>query len=255
VYLALLEVVNDSVKKEELLELLGHAYFKGGFLQRSKEIYLKILKFSPRNKISLNALLIIYQKLNDYEKAIEVLFVLYELEQDISKDLMYMQTLQLIDNPMMSFDKKANRLLEIFCNDRSIERFTIQFLINYNKQLFWENCSEFNLPNCIDLLWYLDFNDIDFDVVNKHKFLQELYTAKGYIDTSDTSDIFELAVLISTKKSTSQVEADLNFEFLCSKCKKTHPIYESRCPHCFHILTFIVEPKLAQQSLNMASFL
>jgi hypothetical protein len=39
VYLALLEVVNDSVKKEELLELLGHAYFKGGFLQRSKEWY------------------------------------------------------------------------------------------------------------------------------------------------------------------------------------------------------------------------
>lgn len=47
VYLALLEHVTERVKKEELLELLGKTYFKGGFLQRSKEIFLKILKFSP----------------------------------------------------------------------------------------------------------------------------------------------------------------------------------------------------------------
>jgi len=36
VYLSLLEVVQDRVKKEELLELLGNTYFKGGFLQSLK---------------------------------------------------------------------------------------------------------------------------------------------------------------------------------------------------------------------------
>ena len=59
VYLTLLEHVNDRVKKEELLELLGTTYFKGGFLQRSKDIFLRILKFSPRNKNALKYLLLV----------------------------------------------------------------------------------------------------------------------------------------------------------------------------------------------------
>ena len=68
VYLTLLEHVKDRVKKEELLELLGTTYFKGGFLQRSKDIFLRILKFSPRNKDALLYLLIIHEKLKDYKK-------------------------------------------------------------------------------------------------------------------------------------------------------------------------------------------
>jgi hypothetical protein len=145
--------------------------------------------------------------------------------------------------------------MDMFIQDNELEKLTLQFLLKYNKELFWQNCNKFNISNCIDLLWFLDFNDINFDAVKTNKLLEELYTAKGYIDISTSSDIFELAVLISTKKSTSKVDIDLSFEFLCKKCKKTHPIYKSRCPHCQNILTFIVEPKLAKQSLNMASFL
>lgn len=255
VYLALLEVVSDNVKKEELLEHLGKAYFKGGFLQRSKEIYLKILKFSSRNTTALNFLLIIYQKLNDYEKANEILVVLDELDCNVIQEKVYIDTLKLINDPVISFDKKATNLIEIFNENKLIERLAIQFLIKFNKPLFWKNIPSFDILNCIDLLWYLDFNDVDFDVVNKHKLLKELYTAKGYINSVNTSNIFELAVLISTKKSTSKVEVDLNFEFLCTSCKKTHPIYESRCPHCHNILTFIIEPKLSKQTLNISSFL
>ncbi len=255
VYLALLEVVKENVKKEELLELLGTAYFKGGFLQRSKDIYLKILEFSPRNTKALHFLLIIYQKLNEFDRASEVVSVLNELDEDIIFEKIYISTLKLLYEPTLSFDKKSIQLLEIFEKENNIQRLVIQFLIKFNKQMFWQNIDKFDILNCIDLLWYLDFNDIDFDIVNKHKILQELYTAKGYIDTSESSKIFELSVLISTKHSTSKVDADLNFEYICSKCKKTHPIYESRCPHCHSILTFIVEPKLARQTLNISSFL
>ena len=255
VYLALLEVVDEKVKKEELLELLGNAYFKGGFIERAKEIYLKIVKFSPRNKEILNLLLIIYDKLKEYEKANEVLVVLDELKFNIKLKKVYLDTLMVINDPIMLFEKKSLMLVEIFTENTSVEKLVVQFLLKYNKQLFWENCDKFNLVNCIDLLWFLDFNDINFDIVNEHKILQELYTAKGYIMTADTSDVFELAVLISTKKSTSPIDVNLNFEFLCTKCKRTHPIYESRCPHCQNILTFLVEPKLAKHSSNMLSFL
>ncbi len=253
VYLALLDVVKEQIKKEELLELLGTAYFRGGFLQRSKDIYLKILKFSPRNTVALKYLLIIFEKLNEYDRAKEILTILDELDYETTLKKIYINTLQLLYNPIISFDKKSSILLEKFEQNNNIQRLVITFLIKFNKPLFWKNIDKFDIANCIDLLWHLEFDDIDFDIVDKHTILKELYTAKGYIDTADTSKIFELAVLISTKKSTSKVDASLNFEFMCSSCKKTHPIYESRCPHCHSILTFTVEPKLAKNSLNLAS--
>jgi len=255
VYLSLLEVVTENIKKEELLEHLGLAYYKGGFLQRSRDIYLKILKFSPRNTTTLKSLLIIYQKLEEYDKAIEILVVLDELNHDIKIEKIYIKALKILNDPILSFDKKSSILMDMFRSNSSIERLFIDFLIKYNKPLFWKNIDKFNILNIIDLLWYLDFNDIDFEKVNNHQILQELYTAKGYINTANNSDIFELLALISIKKSKIEVNADLNFEFLCSKCKKTHPIYESRCPHCNSILTFIVEPKIAKQTSNLSSFL
>ncbi len=255
VYLTLLEVVDDNIKKEEILELLGSAYYKGGFLQRAKDIYLKILKFSARNLITLNALLIIYQKLNEYDKAMEILNVLDELGEDIELEKTYIKTLEILNSPVISYDKRSAILLDIFEQNTLIQRLVIEFLIKFNKQLFWNNIQHFNIINCIDILWHLDFNDINYDIVSQYPILEELYTAKGYIDTSDHSDIFEFMVLISIQKSPIKMEIDLNFEFMCTKCKKTHPIYESRCPHCNGILTFIVEPKLSRKTLNISSFL
>jgi tetratricopeptide (TPR) repeat protein len=255
VYLSLLEVVTENIKKEELLEHLGLAYFKGGFLQRSKDIYLKILKFSPRNTTALKSLLIIYQKLNQYDEAIEILVVLDELNHDVKMERVYIKSLKILNDPIISYEKRADILMDMFKQNNSIQRLLIEFLIKYNKPLLWKNINKFDIVNILDLLWYLDFNDIDFEIVNNHKILQQLYTAKGYVDISNDSKIFELHVLIATKKSRIDVKIDLNFEFLCSKCKKTHPIYESRCPHCNSILTFIVEPKIAKQTLNISSFL
>lgn len=255
IYLALLEVVKENIKKEELLELLGSAYFRGGFLQRAKDIYLKILKFSSRNQTALNFLLIIYQKLNEYDKASEILVVLDELGEDVELEKIYINTLKVLHDPLMSFEKKSAVLIQIFEKHTLVQRLVIDFLIKFNKSLLWKNIDKFDILNCVDLLWYLHFNDIDFNVVQQHKILQDLYTAKGYIDTSNDSDIFELELLISTKKSPIKVETNLNFEFICTKCKKTHPIYESRCPHCQNILTFHVEPRISRKSLNISSFL
>jgi len=246
VYLALLEHVKDNVKKEELLELLGTTYFKAGLLQRSKDIFLKILKFSPRNKTALHHLLIIYERLKDFKMAEEVLESLNEIDVDIFRDKFYISTLKIINDPTMSYEKKTKSLMAIFKINKITERLVAKFLIQFNKPLFWENISRFNHIKIIDLLWFLDFNDIDFDKVQDHKRLKEIYTAKGYIKSAIESDIFELYVLITLHHEKSKIKADLNFQYLCTKCKKIHPIYESRCPHCHSILTLKAEPLLAR---------
>ncbi|MEA3383451.1 MAG: tetratricopeptide repeat protein [Campylobacterota bacterium] len=255
VYLALLEHVKEPAKKEELLEYLGNSYFKSGLLQRSKDIYLKILKFSPRNKVALKHLLLVFQNLKDYDKASEVLDALQELEEDVVKEKIYINILKTINDPLLSFEKKSQQLYNNFIVNKKLERVVADYLVKFNKKLFWENIEKFNILKIIDLLWYFDFDDIDFDKVESNELLQDIYSAKGYINRSKGSKQFELSILISTKNSTSKVELDLNFEFICSKCKKIHPIYESRCPHCHEILTFISEPKLAKARLPMTSFL
>jgi len=253
VYLALLEHVKEPIKKEELLELLGEAYFKSGMLQRSKDIFLKILKFSPRNKIALHKLLLIFQHLNEFTRAKEVLDALEELDEDTLKERVYLKVLKIINDPILSFEKKSNELLENLKEKPALERLVVNFLVKFNKDLFWKNIKLFDIMNTVDLLWYLDFDDIDWEIVNENKILEDIYTAKGFIKKSNKSDNFELNVLIALKHSTTPSELDLNFEFLCKKCKKTHPIYESRCPHCEDTLSFIVEPKLGKATMSLAS--
>jgi len=116
----------------------------------------------------------------------------------------------------------------------------------YNKQYFWENSKSFNLSKIIDLLWYLDFDDIDFEAVKNNSLLEELYTAKGYLNSVKSSDLFEFNVLIATNAYENKIKINLNFDFVCVKCKKIHPIYATRCPHCNSILTLKVKANLAK---------
>jgi len=163
VYLTLLEHVKDRVKKEELLELLGATYFKGGFLQRSKDIFLRILKFSPRNKNALTQLLIIHEKLKEFEKAKEVTTCLEELNEDMQKDKVYLDALIIINDPVYSYEKRSDLLYKIFLDNPSIQRLFAEFLLQFNKPFFWENVDKFDVKNFTDLMWYLNFDDINFE--------------------------------------------------------------------------------------------
>jgi lipopolysaccharide biosynthesis regulator YciM len=252
VYLTLLEHVNDRVKKEELLQLLGSTYFKGGFLQRSKDVFLRILKFSPRNKEALTHLLIIHEKLKDFKKAKEITACLEELNKNVTKDQTYLDALVILYDPLYSYEKRTELLHKIYKKDKTIQRLFVQFLIQFNKEYFWSHIEEFDAESFIDLMWYLNFDDIDFEKVSKNNFLLELYNAKGYLDTLKSSKNFNFNILILLHKYSKEVTATLDFEFICTSCKHSHPIYENRCPHCHNILTFNVNHTLSK-SLDQAT--
>lgn len=246
VYLTLLEHVTDRVKKEELLELLGTTYFKGGFMQRSREIFLRILKFSPRNIKALKHLLVINEKLKEYEKALEVIDCLDEIGVDITKDKLFIETLIIINDPIESFEKKSEKLYGIFKENRLIEKLVVKFLLQYNKDLFWEHLNEFNMRKNVDIMWYLNFDDINFDKVSTNIFLNELYNAKGYLNTLDHSDDFVFDILMTLNNHEHKIPATIDFEFICTSCKHIHPIFDTRCPHCHSILTFDVKHNLVK---------
>ncbi|MGB0989613.1 MAG: tetratricopeptide repeat protein [Halarcobacter sp.] len=246
VYLALLEHVTDRVKKEELLELLGTTYFKGGFMQRAKEIFLKILKFSPRNTYALKYLLVVNEKLNDYKSAKEIIDCLSELEEEISNDNLFIETLIIINDPIKSFEKKSDELLEVLKENPQVQRLIAKFYLTYNKEFFWENIKLFNTSKLIDLMWYLNFEDIDFEKISEDKFLTELFNAKGYLNNINHSDDFVFDILIALNNHEHKIPATIDFEFICSSCKHVHPMFEARCPNCQSILTFDVKHHLTK---------
>ena len=251
VYLTLLEHVNDRVKKEELLELLGTTYFKGGFLQRSKEIFLRILKFSSRNKNALTHLLLVYEKLKDFHKAKEITTCLEELNKDMSIDKIYLDSLIILNDSILSYEKRTELLYEIFKENKIIERIFASFLIQFNKPFFWDHVNEFDCSKYIDVMWYLDFDDINFDKVVENQFLLELYNAKGYLNTLEHSNDFDFDILILINKHEHKIKASLDFEFICSSCKHSHPIFDTRCPHCHNILTLDVKHRLTKSFYMM----
>ena len=244
VYLSLLEVVQDRVKKEELLELLGNTYFKGGFLQRSKDVFLRILKFSPRNKSALKSLMLVCEKLKDYKKAKEITEALEELNVDIKVDRVYFETLLILNDPILSYEKRTELLYEIFKENQIIQRLFATFLIQFNREFFFNNINTFDCKKLIDILWYQRKDDIDFIKIKDNQFLNELYSAKGYINSVDSSNDFDLNILILINNYKKDIKTNLNFEFICTSCKHSHPFFESRCPNCHTVLSFEVKHHL-----------
>lgn len=246
VYLSLLEVVQDRVKKEELLELLGNTYLKGGFLQRSKDIFLKILKFSPRNKNALKSLMLVCEKLKDYKKAKEITEALDELNVDVKIDKVYFETLLILNDSILSYEKRTELLQELFKNNPLIERLFATFLIQFNKEFFFENINMFDCKKFIDILWYQRKEDINFVKIKNNQFLNELYSAKGYINSVDFSNDFDLNILILINNYKKEIKTNLNFEFICTSCKHSYPFFESRCPNCHSVLSLEVKHHLAK---------
>jgi len=104
-----IEIYNEILKlsdykdQKEIMFLLGKTYFKAGFLERSKQIFLKILSKNPRTPQALEKLLLVYEYMKDYKSALEVLEPLDELKQDISSDSTYLKSIALLNNVYCSW--------------------------------------------------------------------------------------------------------------------------------------------------------
>jgi hypothetical protein len=216
-------------------------------MQRSREIFLKILKFSPRNTKALKYLLIINEKLKEYKNASDIIECLNEIGTDTKNDKIFINTLKIINDSIDTYEIKSEKLYKIFKKNPLVERIIAQFYLQFNKDFFWKHVDEFDLEKFIDLMWYLNFDDIDFDKVSRNKFLNELYNAKGYLKTLKHSDDFVFDILIILNYHQYKVPTTINFEFICNSCKHMHPIFDTRCPHCHNILTFKVKHNLAKQ--------
>ena len=233
----------DGKNKKEVMYLLGKTYFKAGFLERSKHIFLEILSKYPRTPQALETLLLVYESLKDYKSALGVLEPLDELKQDITCDSIYLRSLTLLNSSSISEEEKTRQLIEIYKGSHKLGYMIFEYLFCVNPKLAWENFDSSQSAKLIDILWNVKTEDLDLEMIKENSYLRELYTARGDVDLTSKSSVFEFDALINLRNKTN---ATLSFEYICDDCKQIYPFAFNRCGFCHSIDKISVDFSLAK---------
>ena len=231
IYTELLKV-GDKKNYRDTLFLLGKTYFKAGFLERAKQVFLEILKNNPRTPQALNYLVLVYEQLRDYNSALEVLEPLEVLHKNTATQKTYLESLLILNDAKLSTGEKEIKLLNIYKKTAELTYLIFEYLFRMNPELAWKNFDTSKSELLVDVLWNLDKKNVDFKIVEKNGYLKELYSAKGYLEERVKSSVFEFDVLINLNKN---VNATLNFEYICDNCKQVFPFAFNRCSNCHSI--------------------
>lgn len=245
IYQNLVKHQKDPSQRRDTLFLLGRTYFKAGFLERARDLFLQILKANPRTPQALHYLLLVYEHLRQYNKALEVLEPLDELGEDATLDRLYLKTVSLINDVTIASEEKARALVEMYEASHQLSYLIFEYLFRHNPQLAWQHLDQSQCERLSDLFWQLQPEAYDLDIIAANGYLRELFSAKGAVKLAKESDIFELDVLIKLNQN-NHSGATLSFEYLCRECKHVLPFSFHRCPNCYAIDSIVCEPNLTK---------
>ena len=234
IYHELLANKANDINRKEIMFLLGKTYFKAGFLERSKNVFLEIVKASPRTPQALHYLLLIYERLKDYKAAQDVLEPMEELGEDVKSDRSYLECLLLLNDYAMDEKEKIEKLVAIYQKNRRLTHMIFEYLFRKDPKTAWKNLDLSQCQDISDLLWGLPKEALDFDIIAQNGYLRELFSAKGFVNMQDGSSVFEIDMLIHMQK-TGYKGATLTFEYICKGCKQIYPFAFARCPNCHTI--------------------
>jgi lipopolysaccharide biosynthesis regulator YciM len=241
IYQLSLERTHASHDRRDLLLQLAQAYFKAGFLQRTKETLLEILRYFPRTPEALHLLTVVYEQLHDYKGALSTLEPLSELNHKMSETKTYFKLLNTIHDPKQSSEEKITFLKTFYAKEEKFHRLIFEYLANHAPYEVLHLYREEHFDQLIDILWQIDLKY--FTHAPKTPKIEELISARGGKLT--LSNHFEFSVL--THLHTTNTKATLQFEYLCTSCKEVLPLSFHRCPNCFSLDTITCEYSLAKQ--------
>jgi lipopolysaccharide biosynthesis regulator YciM len=246
-YLLALDRTKKREEKEYILSELGKTYFNAGFLRRSCEVFLDSLKLHPRNAESLKYLSVSYEKLKEYDRAIEVLDSLEELGAKVEKQRYYLKALSIKYDYKLNNAQKIEKLKSMLADAPFLERKIFELWQITRSEVDLELFETFNHKKLLDMLWLADTTWFDISTC-KAPLVQQISSAKGLIGTEqERYDYFELEVLAKLNSS-GYKKASLNFEYICDECKSSFPVHSHRCPNCQAIASEHIEPVITKNS-------
>ena len=247
--LYLIENISKFLDKEHILEELGQTYLKAGFLKRAESIFLEILHKHARNKKALYHLGIVYELLNEYDKALETIQPLKILGEKTETLEAHLKLNKLLANKQLSNPEKVEALRALLENKDYAYRRIMKALFSLDLTVAWQNVKRDKIESILDILWFLPSSNLNFDIISTDETLSALYLAKGILERKDVtpkSNIFAIDTIISAQKG-GDYEVDLNFSYGCGKCKQHFPIGFTRCPKCYAIDAIQIKETLAKK--------
>lgn len=236
IYLAVLSKYRDPLFQNEVLLLLGKTYFKAGFLERARVTFVQVLQNHPRTPTALHYLILVYEQLQQFDKALEVSESLLELQPHSHPVQTYLKCRLILVNPKLSIDERCEQLSAIYRETLSMGYLIFEYLFTHRSVRAWEIFDHALAHRLSDILWRLGEEKLDLAIISQNGYLRELFTARGAVELAQSSSLFELDTLIALRKY-GMNKATLQFEYACSECKQISFIPFHRCPHCHTIDT------------------
>jgi len=249
IYLYLIKHLSNDQGKLELMERLGKTYLHAGFLERSRSIYVEVLRKKPRNVKVLYELGVVYEMMHQYDKAKEVIEPLELLGEDTYNLKKFLELSQITSAKNISIEEKVDKLKKLLEDEPNLYRQVISVLLQLNTQVAWETIDMERIGDILDVFWFLPNSQVDLDIITSNNTLHTLYYAKGYLQKppKENSGIFTLDMLATARKGGFE-EGELLFSYLCKKCKQSYPVSFKRCPNCMAINSVKVEEQIAKSS-------
>ncbi|MCW1360875.1 hypothetical protein [Campylobacter sp. US33a] len=219
IYLIALEKTKDKSLQENVFYLLAQSYFKAGFLERSSEILLNILKKRPRNEKALKMLKVIYLRLKKYNEVLEILECLFELGFDIKDEKAFIKALIIQNESNKSLEEKSTQSLALDDDNALLRRFIFQNYKIKTHTLFEE---------VIDLL----YNEKKAIFTQDPKY-KEFFYALNLLEKEEnfnfTNPKFKMLKILND----NAFKTKLDFSYMCLNCKNTMPLFFYHCPICY----------------------
>ena len=247
--LYLIEHIDIFLDKKKILKQLGETYLKAGFLKRAESIFLEILHKHPRNIDTLYNLGIVYELLNEYDKALNTLTPLKILEEKTEKLEAHINLNKLLIHKQLSNEEKVESLVNLLNNKYYAYRRIMKALFSLDLNIAWNNIQEDKIHSILDILWFLPSSNLNLDIISNSETLTAIYLAKGFIKAEEQipkSQFFTINTIISAKKGGNE-DVDLLFNYGCGKCKQNFPIAFTRCPKCYAIDAIQIKETLAEK--------
>jgi tetratricopeptide (TPR) repeat protein len=228
------------------MERLGQTYLHAGFLERARAILTEILRKQPRTPSVLYKLGIVYEMMHEYDKALEVIEPLSEQGGETKALKIFLEFEQVSSNKQLPPQEKVEKLLEMLELESALYRPIIALLFRLDTPKAWEQINKESLHSILDILWFLPYPQLDFDIISQDKNLTAIYYARGDIkQVPSKSGIFTIDMLAAARTSGFE-DGDLLFSYLCKKCKQSFPVSFVRCPNCLALNSIKVEENIAK---------
>jgi len=235
-------------RDDELLIYLGRVYLRAGFLQRAEEIFLEIIARHPRRSDVLYQLEILYESLQEYDKAREALSALEAQGEDIRVPEDHLQFQELKSDKQMTPSRRAEELEKFLEKKPRLYRPIIRELFRLDHVRAWRHVDSERIPSLLDILWYIPPAQLQLDIIADNSVLQAVYYARGDWEKApeSPSGIFAVDMLCAAREGGYR-KGTIEFAYLCTECKQSFPVSFIRCPGCMALNSVKVEETLVEE--------